>query len=250
MTRAPTTPLRLLVRADDAASARAANEAIAETVTHGIVRNVSVMAAGTELEHAAALLKDLPGVAFGLPCTINAEWPARRWRPVLPPSDIPSLVEPDGTFTDHPRRLAERGFDLAEIEAEIHAQLARLREAGFRPVYLDTHMGFQWLDGVRPMLAALAAREGLVFDDPTTHPPLPSPPHLSFVEAITTAPGGGPFLRVTHPGKIGEEMNSFHLQGQWPGIVAAERDAERTALCDPALLRRVAEGSLVLERYA
>lgn len=245
----PLAPLRLLVRADDAASARAANEAIFETVTRGIVRNVSVMAAGPELEHAATLLKDLPGVAFGLHCTLNAEWPARRWRPLLAPADIPSLVDADGAFTDHPNRLAERGFVLAEIEAELSAQLARLRSAGFRPVYLDTHMGFQWLDGVAALLAALAAREGLVCDGPATHPRLPAPKGVTLPEAISAA-HGGPFVRITHPGKVGEEMNAFHLPGHWPGVVAAERDAERVALCDPELLRRVADGTLLLERYA
>lgn len=242
-------PLRLLVRADDAASARAANEAIAETVAHGIVRNVSVMAVGPALDHAAGLLKDLPGVAFGLHCTLNAEWATRRWRPLLPPADIPSLVEQDGAFTEHPRRLVERGFSPAEIEAELAAQLARLRAAGFRPSYLDTHMGFQWLPGVGPLLAAFAAREGLALDDPATHPRLRLPEGATLAGAIAEA-NGGPFVCITHPGKVGEEMNAFHLPGRWPGLVSAERDAERVALQDPALLARVADGSLVLERYA
>ncbi len=243
----PSRRLRLITRADDAGSARAANEAIEETVRRGIIRNVSVMAAGAELEHAADLLRDLPGVCFGLHATLNAEWATVRWRPVLPASEVRSLLDADGAFTAHPLVLHERGFVLSEFAAEMEAQLARLRSVGFRPSYIDTHMGFHWLAGVEEVLGSLAQREGLLLDASLKHPCLPS--WAGGLGAAIGTATGGPWLLITHPGKNTPEMRAFINSDMPEGRVAAERDAERRTLCDAALLRRVEEGSLILETY-
>ena len=242
-------PLRLIVRADDAGSARAANEAILETVRRGIVRNVSVMAVGPELAHAAELLRELPGVALGFHAAINAEWSAPRWRPVLPPATVPSLVESDGAFTPAPIVLHERGFSLAELDAELRAQLARLHAHGLRPVYLDTHMGFDWLHGVPAVLDAIAADHGLVRDQPSTHPRLDCSPS-ALPEPIEEFCGAAARVLITHPGARGPEMHRFANERSPLGKIEAERDAERLALQSPPLLALVAQGRLVLETYA
>lgn len=241
-------PLRLIARADDAGSARAANLGIAETARHGIIRNISVMAVGPALEHAAGLLADLPGIALGLHATLNSEWSGVRWGPVLPARRVPSLVGADGMFTAHPGILHERHFSLDELAAELHAQLNCLRTVGFRPGYIDTHMGFDWLPGAAAVVDTLAAREGLVREARSTHPALPRHPG-SLAERLAAATGG-PFVLITHPVLADPELYGFFNNDTPAGRVPAERDAERRALLDPALLQRVAEGSLVLETYA
>jgi predicted glycoside hydrolase/deacetylase ChbG (UPF0249 family) len=246
-----TAPLHLIVRADDAGSARAVNLAIAETALHGVVRNVSVMANGPELAHAADTLPRLPGVVFGLHCTLNSEWTTGpRWRPVLPASSVPSLVEGDGAFTASPTVLHERGFDLAEAEAELRAQLARLRALGFDVRYLDSHMRFEWITGLDALLDRIAASEGLVCDHPhAEHPRLPGHPG-TLVERIADAPTDRRLVLVTHPALVSPETAAFASPRHEPGQVAARRDAERRALRDPALRDLVAQGRLVLETYA
>jgi len=239
--------LRLITRADDAGSARSANEAIEETVRHGIIRNVSVMAAGVELEHAADLLRNLPGICFGLHATLNAEWTTVRWRPVLSASQVPSLVDREGAFTAHPGFLHEHGFELSEVAAEMRAQLTRLRSVGFKPSYIDTHMGFHWLPGVEAVLAEIAKEEGLLFDASLKHPCLPV--GRAGIRAAIDGTSGGPWLLITHPGKNTVEMRAFANADVPAGVIAEERDAERRVLCAPQLLTRVKEGSLILETY-
>ena len=149
----------ILFRADDAGGARAANLAIAEAVTRGPVRNVSVMACGPELAHAASVFGPLAAagrIALGLHATINAEWAEVKWGPVAPADEVGSLLRGDGAFMSSPLVLHERGFVVAEVLHEVAAQLGCLRAVGLAPVYLDTHMGFDWLPGVREGLAALA----------------------------------------------------------------------------------------------
>jgi hypothetical protein len=208
------------------------------------------MAAGPCLDHAASLLLPLASeTAIGLHATLNSEWTRGvRWRPVLPPNEVPTLVDENGVFHPCPAILHARGFALNELMAELAAQLARLRAAGLSPVYIDTHMNFDWLGHVKPALAAFAAAENLVFDSAESHPRLPTC-GMSLFERIAAA-GGGPHVLVTHPGKTGGRMGEFVGETTPPGKIETDRDAERTALCDPALLQRVADGSLNLARYA
>jgi len=240
-------PLELIVRADDIGTARSVNLGVLDAVENGIVRNVSVMAVGPELEHAATLFAARKDIAIGLHVTINAEWSQVRWRPAADPSSVSSLLETDGTFTREPMVLHERGFSISELRVEVEAQLRRLREVGFEPVYLDTHMGFDWLAGVSELLDAICQREGLVRDSVSTHPRLPGSGCL--VERISDA-SGGPYVVITHPARPGSDVDLFFNDVTSAGAVAQKRNEERLALCDPELLNRVRAGQLILRTYS
>ncbi len=239
--------LEVIVRADDAGGSRAANEGILQAATQGIVRNVSVMACGRALDHCVEQLAPLAGqICFGLHATINSEWSVFRWGPVLPAKSVPSLVRKDGTFHESPMALSERGFSIDEILTEVAAQLARLRSAGLRPEYLDTHMGFDWLDGVHERLARFARAEGLVFDTRDRLPMLPG--KGSLLERLSGSIGG-PFLLVTHPAVITEETLSFFESEDEPGLVAREREAELRELCSPQIKELVISSAVILRKY-
>lgn len=91
---------KLIVRADDFDSARAANAAILEAVRAGyLVRNVSCMAPGPYLDEGAdALVALAHRVDIGLHLTVNAEWDAIKWAPCAPPEKIPALLNEKGEF--------------------------------------------------------------------------------------------------------------------------------------------------------
>ncbi|MBD2867190.1 ChbG/HpnK family deacetylase [Paenibacillus arenilitoris] len=74
----------LVTRGDDLGSSRSANAGILEACRSGLLKNVSVMACAPYAEEAAELLRDAPGVCFGIHATFNAEWDFVRWGPVLP----------------------------------------------------------------------------------------------------------------------------------------------------------------------
>lgn len=52
---------------------------------------------------------------FDLHATLNAEWDAVKWDPVLPPEQVPSLVDEHGHFFPSPHVLRERPPRIEEI---------------------------------------------------------------------------------------------------------------------------------------
>lgn len=254
--------LRLVLRADDAASCVSANRAVAEVVQAGAVRNVSMMACGPAFEDVIANLLPLlvkHNVCVGVHFTLNAEWVGPKWGPVLLANQVPSLVNADGYFTPQPAVLHERGFSVDEAIAEAGAQLARLRNAGVPVVYLDEHMGVGWIRGLRTALADFAVRENLLDANalPLSRLPVPEmdPDRNSaenLVEALVdglheAAPGD--YLFVSHPGLDAPDMQAFYLEGGTPGVVARERDRERRALVHPDFLAGLQARGVRCARY-
>ena len=237
--------MRLVTRADDAGSCRSANDAILECVEAGIIKNVSFMAVGPEIEHAAQLFGGRDDIACGLHVCLNAEWEAVKWGPL---TNAPSLCEDGGAFWPFPHDTKERGFVLEEATREIEAQLLRLRELGLGPSYVDEHMGVSWIS---PELRAFIASLGL-FD---AHP-IPSLPDatnqtddfLALEWRLRNATGDRN-VWVTHPGKIAPDMSAFFLKGGEPGIVARERHAERQVLLDSRLPTLLAKWKTRPTRY-
>lgn len=245
--------IRLLVRADDAGSCRTANEAILECVGAGLALNVGVMACAPFFDEAAEMLAGRKEVCVGLHATINAEWDAVKWGPVLPPERVPGLVDPDGHFHPTPRVTHEHGCEAEEVVAEVEAQLARARAAGLRIAYLDEHMGFGWLPGVRERLDALMQREGLL-DGGTGYEHLPPSPQrcedpadelIARLEAATA----GTYLLVTHPGRDTPEMRRLGHAGLAPGQVAREREGDTRMLTAPRVLEYCGHRGVVPVRF-
>jgi len=247
-------PVRLLVRADDAGSCESANAACLEVVERGIARNVGIMVPGPAFEGAARLFAGVQAACIGLHVTINAEWDAVRWGPVLPAARVPSLVDERGDFHNSPGVTHEAGVDAGQVLAEAEAQLARGREAGLRFGYLDTHMGFEWLAGVHEALGALAKREGLLFAGAMALDRLPPDPEADGQDAaavlrrrLAVAPPGA-YLLVTHPGRDEPDMRAMGHAGLAPGEVARRRAADTGMLTDAGVLA-VCEQRVELRRY-
>ncbi|RYG47709.1 ChbG/HpnK family deacetylase [bacterium] len=197
---------QLLVRGDDAGASVGTNRAIRACVAHGSIRNVSIMAVGLAFDDLVAE-GSIPACC-GVHAVINSEWDRPRWGPL---TDAPSLTEADGTFRRFPADHQREGFDIHEVQREIEAQIAKVREGGFRPVYLDEHMGFSWLPGVREMLTELARREGLVY-----------------------APEPSVEMAVFHPSADDADTRMWGHEGLRPGQIAEERAAETAMLLSQA----------------
>ena len=130
----------IITRADDCASSRSANTAILKSVESGFIKNVSIMGNCSYLEEAAKLLAHRKDVCFGMHAVLNSEWERFKWGPVLPIQQVPSLVDQDGYFYDHPAALWENSPNVDEMMKEFGAQLDRITRAGFRVSYVDSHM--------------------------------------------------------------------------------------------------------------
>lgn len=230
----------LVTRGDDLGSNESANRAISDAFRHGILRNASVMAPCPAAADAAARLAGECGICFGLHCTLNAEWDAVRWGPVLPPDEVPSLVDDRGCFLQNPRQNHERGVRLEEVMAELQAQLDKARRLGFDIRYADTHMGFTWIHpGLESAFREWCAREGIL-PHGGSPPGLPrvapaGDPVETFIASLAAAPPGR-YLVVTHPAYDTPEMRSLGHEGYPGDVVAAERDWDRRLLMDERVL--------------
>ncbi len=232
--------VRLIARADDAGSCRTANMAIMECVEAGLALNVGVMACAPFFDEAAEMLAGRKDVCVGLHATINAEWDEVKWGPVLSPERVPTLVDAGGHFHRTPNVTHEHGGKADEVIAEIEAQFASARAAGLRIAYLDEHMGFGWLPGVRERLDALMRREGLLEGGRGFQGLPPSPwryeDRADDLIARLEVAGPGTYLIVAHPGHDTEEMRRLGHAGLAPGQVAREREGDTQMLTSHKVL--------------
>jgi predicted glycoside hydrolase/deacetylase ChbG (UPF0249 family) len=146
---------RLIVNADDFGLTAGVNRAILELHAAGALSSATLMASAAEFR-AAALAGPKPRT-LGIGCHVVLV----DGKPLLPASEIPTLVDPRNPDAFRPtlgRFVADlvRGrIREAEIEAEALAQIRRLRDAGVEVTHLDTHKHTHMFARVlRPLLRA------------------------------------------------------------------------------------------------
>ncbi|HHS97906.1 MAG TPA: carbohydrate deacetylase [Chloroflexi bacterium] len=125
----------LIVNADDFGRTPGITEGILQAHREGIVTSTTVM---VNLPGARAAVQrareEAPRLGLGVHLNLTAG------RPVLPPEQVSTLVDPSGRF--HPiRDLLPRlpSLDLDQVEAELVAQIERFRSWGGEPTHLDSH---------------------------------------------------------------------------------------------------------------
>lgn len=130
----------LIVHADDMGMAHSVNRATLHAMRHGVVNSGSIMVPCPWFPEIAAAARERPDLDLGLHLTLTAEWNHYRWGPVLPASEVPTLLDSLG-FLHATAEAAALHMDPAEAEAEIRAQVDRAIAFGIRPTHLDSHMG-------------------------------------------------------------------------------------------------------------
>lgn len=125
----------LIVNADDLGLSDGVTAGIVRAWQEGVVTSASAMInIEGAAERVAQVHKAHPELPIGLHITITAG------RPVLPPEQVPTLVDRDGRFysvEEIPRHLLSMSMD--ELRAELRAQAERLTAVGVRLSHLDYH---------------------------------------------------------------------------------------------------------------
>jgi hypothetical protein len=153
----------LITRADDFGATPGSNDGVLAAVQGGLVQNVGVMAVGPSLAYRLDELKEMQDeICIGLYSAVTSEWADYRWGPITSKEQVPNLCRADGSFPASSQELNEQATSQ-EILTEVRAQLQTLRDLGLSPRYLDTHMVFNWLEGVDDALRNLCKEEGLVY---------------------------------------------------------------------------------------
>jgi predicted glycoside hydrolase/deacetylase ChbG (UPF0249 family) len=126
---------RLIVNADDYGRTAGVVEGILQSHQHGIVTSTTAMMNMPGIEDALRRAQSYPKLGLGVHLVFSA------WRPLLPPEQIPSLVDDHGAFLsqraiwDHPEAIQRD-----ELQAELTAQIERFRTlTSCLPDHLDCH---------------------------------------------------------------------------------------------------------------
>ncbi len=130
---------QLIINGDDFGYTAGVVEAILQAHAAGIITSTSAMVNMPAWEAGAARLRATPSLGAGVHLVFN------EGRPVLPPEQVPTLVDEQGYFLND-AALQEHGdrLDVAQLKAEFRAQIARFRAAGLEPTHLDNHCSISY----------------------------------------------------------------------------------------------------------
>jgi hopanoid biosynthesis associated protein HpnK len=137
----------LVMNADDFGLAKEVNEAVEIAFRRGSLTAASLRVAGPAAAHAVALARRMKILRVGLHLVLI------DGAPMLPPEQIPGLVDGRGWLRKDMTRLA---FDLAlrpalrrQLRLEIAAQFAAFRRTGLPLDHVNAHKHFH----VHPLIA-------------------------------------------------------------------------------------------------
>jgi len=155
-------PKLLMIHADDAGLSHSENIATILCLEEGIVNSYSIMVPCAGFEEMATFAMANPQYDYGIHLTLTCEWNANRFGPVLPPSEVPSLVDKDGCFYKT-RREVKANASAQDVLRELSAQIDRAIEFGLSPSHLDSHM---YSIGVSRELFAIYKQLGVRYNIP------------------------------------------------------------------------------------
>ena len=155
----PGPAIRLIVNADDLGVSARVNEGIVLAHRSGIVTAASLMAVGRAFDHGVQCCRRVPELDVGVHLTLVAEKPLLLKSSSLSGDDgrLPPSV---GAFL---RRYLAGAIRMADIRAELSAQIERVLDYGLRPTHLDSHQHAHALPGIAQLVLQLSARYHIPF---------------------------------------------------------------------------------------
>lgn len=156
----------MIFTGDDFGRSREINAAIERAHREGILTTASLMVGEPAVRDAVERARRLPGLHVGLHLTLV------NGRAVLPPSEIPLLVDATGQFGRDEVRVAVRYFVTprirAQLLAEIRAQFAAFAVTGLRLDHVNAHQHLH----VHPTIFSLLLQVGRENGSPPVRIPL------------------------------------------------------------------------------
>jgi len=149
----------VIFTADDFGMSPALNAAVALAHGRGLLKGASLMVTGAAVDQAVALARVTPELCLGVHLTLI------QGRSVLPPQDLPHLVDAQGSFCTNPVQAGWRYYWRAELLPEIRRELAAQIEAalaaGLKIWFLNSHVNLHLHPSIFPMVVDLAREYGI-----------------------------------------------------------------------------------------
>ncbi len=149
----------LIVTADDFGAALEVNEAVERAHREGILTCASLMVSGSAAADAVARAKAMPSLAIGLHLVLV------EGRPILPLSQVPALVGPDGNFRND---MVRASFGMAflpsvkrQLASEIEAQFEAFAATGLKLDHVNAHKHFHLHPTIGRLVVEIGRRYGM-----------------------------------------------------------------------------------------
>ncbi len=130
----------LLLHCDDAGMCEEANIAVQSYVLKGDVLSAAVMMPCPNAEDMVEWAKKHPTADIGVHLTLTSEWKKYRWTTITDPKKVPGLIDTEGKMWHEVPDVVMHASPK-EVETEIHAQIDKMIQMGYKPSHIDTHMG-------------------------------------------------------------------------------------------------------------
>jgi hopanoid biosynthesis associated protein HpnK len=155
----PSPSKQLIITSDDFGLSTGVNRAVEKAWKEGILTCASIMPGGAAFSEAVKIAGRNPGLQVGLHLTLV------QGRAVLPPSQIPDLVNEVGEFSDNPvtagmRYFFDKGL-YKQLLREIEAQIQRVVDSGLPLSHIDGHLNIHLHPTVFAFLTELMPRYGI-----------------------------------------------------------------------------------------
>lgn len=129
----------LIIHADDAGLSHSENRATIHSLKNGFVNSYSIMVPCPWFYEMALFAKEYPQIDNGIHLTLTCEWENYKFGPVLPVSEVPSLVDENGHFFKK-RELLRKNANPEDVEKELRAQIEKALKFGLQPTHIDSHI--------------------------------------------------------------------------------------------------------------
>jgi chitin disaccharide deacetylase len=150
---------RLIVNADDFGVTRGVNRGIIRGFREGIVTSTTIMANGEAFDDAVELARANPELGVGVHIVLIGG------RALAPREQLGRLAGDNGELPKTVKSLvlkASAGLIHAnEVEAEVRAQIERVRAAGITPTHVDSHKHVHLHPMVMKAIARVASEYGI-----------------------------------------------------------------------------------------
>jgi chitin disaccharide deacetylase len=160
---------RLVINGDDFGLTPGVNAGMLDAHRDGVLTSVSIFASAPSTDEAIAIAHATPSLGVGCHLTLVDGTPTLR------PSEVPSLVTPDGQFRPtwgaFIRACLLGRISLDDVQRELTAQIVRLQAAGIVLTHLDSHKHVHTYPPIFGIVADLATR----FAVPAVRVPYESP---------------------------------------------------------------------------
>jgi len=129
---------RLIINADDFGMSEEVNEAVIRAYREGVLTSTSLMVTGAAFEQAVKLANENPGLAVGIHLVTVVG------KSVLSHSEIPTLVDREGNFSNNPTAAGLKYFfsprARRELRKELAAQFEKFHSTGLPLSHIDGHL--------------------------------------------------------------------------------------------------------------